>query len=45
MTPVQVVRNLRGIFSSKGEHAPSADLERIAGMAIASEVATRLPVS
>lgn len=45
MTPVQIGRNLVGVFGRKGEHAPSVDLERIAGMAIASEAVKRQPVA
>jgi hypothetical protein len=41
MTPIQVGRNLAGIFGSKGEHSPSADLERAAGIVIASEIVRR----
>jgi hypothetical protein len=45
MTPVQIIQNLKGIFGSKGEHEPSADLERIAGMTMASEAARRQTAS
>jgi hypothetical protein len=41
MTPVQVGRNVIGIFKSTSEHKPSANLERATGMLIASEIAKR----
>ncbi len=36
VTPVQVGRNIAGMFSRRGEHAPSKELEQAAGMAMAS---------
>jgi hypothetical protein len=36
VTPVQVGRNIAGMFSSRGEHAPSKELEQAAGMLMAS---------
>jgi hypothetical protein len=39
MTPVQVTRNIAAMFSARGEHAPSPDLERATSMMIAAQAA------
>jgi hypothetical protein len=35
-TPVQIGRNIAALFGSQGEHGPSKDLERAAGMVLAA---------
>ena len=36
ITPVQIGRNVAGLFSRRGEHQPSKELERATGMMIAT---------
>ncbi|HWS72151.1 MAG TPA: hypothetical protein VN605_08550 [Thermoanaerobaculia bacterium] len=41
MTPVQIVRNLTGVFRASSPTGPSPDLERAVGLAVAATAARR----
>jgi hypothetical protein len=45
MTPVQVVRNIVAMSKGASVSGPSADLQRIIGLALAAEMAKRTPVA
>jgi hypothetical protein len=44
ITPVQIVRNIVGMFRGASANGPSASLERTVGLALAAEVARRVRV-